>query len=287
MVIERLFKPESRAHFMREHFLKLPYSMPHGADAFRELGSWDVIESLFRHPEPDVLIVKQGRRWEGSSVPPFAEAQRLFRDGHTLLVRHAEKLDPRFAELAAGFERDFAGPVDVHIYCTPASEFGFGWHYDAEDVFILQTDGSKEYLLRKNTVNPWPLAETLPRDMQYGREIMPLMNCLLAAGDWLYLPNGYWHMANAKEDSISIAVGVMTPSALDAFDFLRTRLLDDLRWRQRLPCPGDAAAMGADELVERYRELFTDLGEDLARAFRDESLIRAFLASRQAKIKSR
>ena len=41
-----------------------------------------------------------------------------------------------------GIGRDFAAPVDVHLYCTPAGQPGFGWHYDAEDVFVLQTAGS-------------------------------------------------------------------------------------------------------------------------------------------------
>ncbi len=75
---------------------------------------------------------------------------------------------------------------------------GFSWHYDAEDVFIIQTAGEKEYSLRKNTVNPWPLEETLPADMQYERELMPLMRVLLRGGDLLYIPCGYWHKAEAK-----------------------------------------------------------------------------------------
>src|SRR5690606_35223977 len=147
--------------------------------------------------------------------------------------------------------------------CTPGGRHGFGWHYDAEDVFILQTTGRKEYSLRKNTVNPWPLMETLPANMKYERELMPLMQCLLAAGDWLYIPHGYWHMGRADEDAISLAVGVLAPSGLDAFDALRTRLVPSMLWRQRLPVSGDAAALDEEALLAEYRARFAELADDL------------------------
>jgi len=65
------------------------------------------------------------------------------------------------------------------------------------------------------------LEETIPEDMRYEREIMPLMRVLLDAGDMLYIPCGYWHRAQAvkgKENAISLAVRVMSRSAVDLFD---------------------------------------------------------------------
>ncbi|MBY0229291.1 MAG: cupin domain-containing protein, partial [Gemmataceae bacterium] len=120
------------------------------------------------------------------------------------------------------------------------------------------------------TVNPWPLIETIPQDMRHGREITPVMACKLAAGDWLYVPGGWWHRTEAGDDlSISLSVGVMPATALDAFDWLRSRLLRSLRWRQRLP-------HAASE--EETRALFAELGADLARELGSEAAVRAFLA---------
>jgi ribosomal protein L16 Arg81 hydroxylase len=262
--------------FLETVFLRQPFSRPHGADEFRLLGMWETVERILGEPGADVLVCRQGSRREGA-VPSAVEARALFADGYTLLVRHAERHDPGLAELAQAFARGFGAAVDVHIYCTPAGQHGFGWHYDAEDVFILQTEGVKEYSLRKNTVNPWPLVETLPADMKYEREQMPLLKCPLAAGDWLYIPNGYWHVAQSREDSISLAVGVLMPSAIEAVDFARRRLLESLLWRQRLPVAGDAAPTSPEEQIERYRTLFADLGDDLARLFKDEAFVRSFL----------
>jgi hypothetical protein len=204
--------------------------------------------------------------------------------------------------------------VNIHVFATPAGAPGFSWHYDAEDVFIIQTAGEKEYSLRKNTVNPWPLEETLPADMQYERELMPLMRVLLRAGDLLYIPCGYWHKAEAKkpglgvrgsgreeggqppfspsrewgqtpapkmgtdsgETAISLAVGVMSRSAMDVYDFLRARLLKSLVWRQRLPVPnGENESHG--QFDGAYRDLFEQLAADLKRTFADPQLVADFL----------
>ena len=281
-MIEKLLGEFPLARFIDEYFLRQPFSLPREAAAYAQLGNWPTVASILAQPDADVLVVKEGRRWEGNRNPSSDEARRLFDDGYTVLVRHAERCHAEIAELAADFARDFCSAVDVHIYCTPANQHGFGWHYDAEDVFILQAAGSKEYSLRKNTVNPWPVVEALPHDMRYEREIMPLSRCLLSAGDWLYIPHGYWHKADAKEASFSLAVGVMSPSALDLFDFLRQRLPESIRWRQRLPVVGAASPLSAEDLLEQHQELLAELGADLARLFRDEKLAVDWIRSRQS-----
>ena len=280
-MIERLLSGVSQREFIERHFLKLPFSLPRGCAEFTPLGTWETLEALLESPDPDLMIVRQGERWPERRTPTPAEARELFAAGYTLLVRHAERNFPPLAELAAGFAADFHAPVDVHIYCTPGQSHGFGWHYDAEDVFILQTTGSKEYSLRKNTVNPWPLEETLPKNMRYERETMPYMKCLLQAGDWLYIPNGYWHVANAVEPSISLAVGVLTTAAVDVLDYLRRSLPYDLLWRQRLPVSGGAATAPREQVVQECREMFDRLANDLAGTFRNEEFIRAFLEARE------
>lgn len=281
MALEQLLGDRPLADFVDEHLFRLPYSQPGGGRSLAHLGTWETVSEILAQPEADTMIVRRGRRWEGARPGTAAEWRALHDDGYTLLVRHAERQHPELAELAAGFARDFAAPVDIHLYCTPASQFGFDWHYDAEDVFIVQLAGSKEYSLRKNTVNPWPLEATLPADMAYEREIMPLTRCELAVGDWLYIPVGYWHKGASREASISLAIGVMAPAALDVFDFLRGKLLHSLRWRQRLPLCGETAS-DPDKTRAAYSELFLELAADAAKELRDESLVDAYLASRRA-----
>jgi 50S ribosomal protein L16 3-hydroxylase len=175
MEIQSLFGDTPLATFVAEYLHRLPFSLAGSATIERELGTWNAIGAMLGPPEGDVLAVREGRWHDGPPLTELSSVRALVDDGHTVFVRHAERHHPGLAELAAAFEKAFLGPVNIHVFVTPAGAPGFSWHYDAEDVFIIQTQGAKEYSLRKNTVNPWPLEETLPADMHYERELMPLL----------------------------------------------------------------------------------------------------------------
>jgi ribosomal protein L16 Arg81 hydroxylase len=198
-----------------------------------------------------------------------------------MFVRRAERYYPPLGNLAEEFRCAFQAPIDVHFFCTPPAAEGFGWHYDVEDVFILQTQGSKSYRLRKNTVNPWPLVETTPDDLTYEAERSLAMECRLHAGDWLYIPPGYWHTTQAEEMSISLSVGVMSPTAIDLLDVLRPMLVESLRWRQRMPLTGELSGLSESEVRERLQAIFADLGRDLARQLTSDSLLTRYLQSQR------
>lgn len=282
-MLQRLLGNIAVAEFLRQHFHRLPFALAGGCRDFVGLADWPTTARMLQQPDLDVLIGRPEGRWPGTTIPTPDEARRLLAEGYTISIRHAEKHDAGIGEMAASFRRDFATPIDVQLFCTPANAPGFGWHYDPEDVFVLQTHGSKHWELRKNTVNPWPLIETIPQDMRYEREIMPLMRCTLAAGDWLYIPGGYWHRTQAAEvESISLSVGVLSPTGIDAFDFLRTKLLDSLQWRQRLPTAGDAQAGTAEELRQRFREMFAALAEDAAKALTRDEFIDSWIARQRS-----
>jgi hypothetical protein len=312
MDVQSLFGDVGVAKFLEEYLHRLPFAMAGSARGACELGTWDSVGAVWAAAGKDAFAVREGRWYEGELPRDVDGARKLAHEGYTIFVRHAERHHAGLAALAAAFERTFSGPVNIHLFATPAGAPGFSWHYDAEDVFIIQTAGEKEYSLRKNTVNPWPLEETLPADMRYEREQMPLMRVLLRAGDLLYIPCGWWHKAEAKgartlplppgagrgeekstnrnapspcplpkgegaETAISLAVGVMSRSAMDVYDFLRKRLVESLVWRQRLPLVGPASALSREELEATYAHLFKQLADDLAKTFADPRLLADYL----------
>jgi ribosomal protein L16 Arg81 hydroxylase len=261
-----------KAKFLEQHYYRQPCSGRCGSAAILALGTWEVLGAILASPEADTLVVRRNEQRAGAPRS-MAEAQSLIGEGYTLLVRHAERHHHGIANLAAAFARELEGPADVHAYITPPDQYGFSWHYDAEEVFILQTTGRKEYSLRKNTVNPWPIEETLPADMHYEREIMPMMKCTLEAGDWLYIPSGWWHKASALpgEAAISLALGVMPRTGILVYDLLRREVLDSLLWRQRLPVkdtPGREAVL---------RELLEQFATDAPKLFKSEGFYRRLM----------
>jgi 50S ribosomal protein L16 3-hydroxylase len=125
------------------------------------------------------------------------------------VIRRAERNDPALADLAAAFAADLPGTINVQLFVTRAGTNGFGWHYDFEEVFIVQTAGVKDYYFRENTVDRDTPLGTQPNFEKFRDERGPLRTARLCAGDWLYIPSRWWHMARCQEDSLSISIGVL------------------------------------------------------------------------------
>jgi ribosomal protein L16 Arg81 hydroxylase len=266
--------------FLAEHYLQEPLARRDTASPFKPLASREVIDRLVENPACDLLLVRDGAVYPGERPTTAAEAWRLHGEGYTLVLRHPDRHDAQLAELGRALSTQLSGTINLHVYCTPAGHGSFGWHCDPEEVFILQTEGSKHYQLRRNTLNPAPLLETLGEVTDPSREKTPVSECHLQAGDWLYIPGGYWHMAAAPgSPSVSISVGLMPATPIDVLDFLRARLLRSPRWRERFPPLGHASAMSDAEKMAWCRELFQGLGAELQRMLQDPTFAMRFLAA--------
>jgi ribosomal protein L16 Arg81 hydroxylase len=151
------------------------------------------------------------REGAAAAVPvprELVELRAYMRLGIGLAMRHTERCHPALAAVADAFRRHFVGAVHVQVFVTPARTHGFGWHYDAEHVFIAQTAGVKDYYFREDTVER---DTPFPPDGFFGvaRETSAIQSATLVPGDFLYIPPRWWHMAVCREDSLSISVGVM------------------------------------------------------------------------------
>lgn len=267
---ESLLGLDSKTQFVDRYFLQFPYVRVAG---FQELDAfgWGTLKGLYASRHVDLLITHSGAP-VSESPKTWHEMDALLQNGHTLRIRHAERQSAAYFQLALAFHRTFESPIDCHVYATAPDSIGLHWHYDAEDVFVLQIQGAKEWRLRKNTVNPWPLIDTLPGDMQFEVERSASMECLLNPGDWLYIPAGYWHATRAVSQSLSISVGVQPPTAVDLLDNVRSQLLNDLRWRQRLRAPNDAS-----EWRNQNDEALRGLLRDLTARMQGPNLLASFL----------
>lgn len=275
MIFEALLGGDRESFFDR-YYLRMPFASRGTARTITELATWDCLRRAVEAPDGDVLVSASGSPYAGGRPRTLADCQSLHVTGHTLTVRRAQRHDEQLGLIASEFTRFLGGPTDVQLYFTPSGQFGFDWHFDAEEVFILQAAGVKEYALRKNTVHPWPHVDAWPQNPGFSSEIMPVYRCTLAKGDWLYIPAGYWHRGDAQSDSISAAVGVMAPSAMDVYDFLRRDLLSSLLWRQRL-----ARTEAGGPTDEYWQALSTELARDLGRRLADPELLARCLGELQ------
>jgi 50S ribosomal protein L16 3-hydroxylase len=273
MRLAQLLGPLSPRTFFSEHYLRRPLLVRGTAAALRPLADPERVNAIALSG-CDLLLVKDGALWKGDAPHDAQALAQRHAEGFTLVLRRPEPFDDALAGLSRTFAAEVGGDINLHLYRTPAGARGFDWHCDPEEVFFLQTHGHKRFWVRENTLHPAPLLETLAAAPDPSRETSVAEAFDLHPGDWLYVPGGAWHRAEAvgAEDSTSVSVGVMAPTALDALEHARRRLLADPRWRARLPPLGRASPLGDAEKVEVCRAAFTALGEALAEVLRSESL---------------
>ncbi len=110
--------------------------------------------------------------------------------------------------------------------------------------------------------------------MGFEHEVTPTWECTLAAGDWLYLPSGTWHLRAGRAESLSLAIGLLPPTALDAFDELRNDLLRSIEWRQRLGILGGSrGSRDPDAARARLRAALRRARADLERRLCDQRFL--------------
>jgi lysine-specific demethylase/histidyl-hydroxylase NO66 len=115
----------------------------------------------------------------------------------TLRLLRPHEHNDRIHAMLSLLESEFGCMVGSNAYLTPVHSQGFAPHYDDVDVFILQLEGYKRWMVYA----PLNKRETLPRvsSRDYTEKEMEdeekLMDVTLGPGDLLYLPRGWIHQA--------------------------------------------------------------------------------------------
>lgn len=275
-ILTTLLGESPETTFLHKHFTRLPFSRPHGGEPYRSYLNWKMVEKVLSTKKSVLRIVQDGKVIKDYVDLDFEQSKKHFEQGHTLLLRYAEKSSPELQSLARDFSEAFHTEVDIQLYCTPEGHNAFGWHYDVEEVFIIQTQGSKSYSIRPNTIHPNPLVQSIPKDLEYEKEKTPIeINVTLEAGDFLYIPSGWWHIARTQKESMHISIGLMPSSALDIVRFLPSYLSKDVFWRTRMPV--HLNFQNEEEEINFYQEALGKIGSELSVKMKDKEFISAFL----------
>ncbi|MDB4986429.1 MAG: Cupin 4 [Myxococcaceae bacterium] len=208
-MLSRWLGAVARVAFLSSRSTGQAFAAPSLAAVGPSLFDWPILDAVLRaEPAPDVLVVCRNELLELPQPRTADDVRKLFARGAGVVVRHAQARHAALLRLAGEFEQEFAARAHIQLFVTPGDSYGFGWHYDLDDVVILQTVGQKKYYFRANTQHPRLEPGSVPDFTTIARETSPVLGCVLQAGDALYLPRGMWHVARATEDSLSVSLGL-------------------------------------------------------------------------------
>ncbi|WP_413587485.1 JmjC domain-containing protein [Bdellovibrio sp. HCB274] len=179
----------------------------------RSLFNFEVASSIVREQYGDCWLARNGKL---PALPELKSGSLTVEQmcsgitqGYSLVIRHAEYANKELSAIAEVFSAIFQKPIDIQLYFTPENCEGFDWHFDYEDVFVFQTFGVKEFTLRPNSF--WPDVSGQMQSSLYLNEVFTTeIKFVLSAGEFLFIPAGWWHKAKAMTPSYHISVGVLT-----------------------------------------------------------------------------
>jgi bifunctional lysine-specific demethylase and histidyl-hydroxylase NO66 len=221
-------------------------------------------------PAEYTQTIRIGGRPVDRTIRPDRVA-RAFDDGATIVLQALHRHWPPVARFCRDLELTLTHPVQANAYVTPPTSRGFDVHHDTHDVFVLQTHGRKRWRVYR------PLVELAGPEQPWkdslGDPGNPIMEAELSPGDALYVPRGFPHDAEAREEvSIHVTVGILAHTWLDLWRHVLRGAADHRPFRDALP-PGfaDRPELLLDDLDIRLKELRAWLegaaGDDAARSF--------------------
>ncbi|MGW4199295.1 cupin domain-containing protein [Streptomyces sp. NPDC005004] len=190
-----------------------------GAGAVDELISRRGLRTPFLRVAKDGAVVPESSFTSPGGVGATVSDQlddtalwRLFADGATLVLQALHRTWAPVGDLCAALGAELGHPVQANAYVTPSQNQGFDEHYDVHDVFVVQIQGSKRWLVHE-PVHPDPLREQPWTDhraaVAEAAKGPAYIDTVLEPGDVLYLPRGWLHAARAKgEVSVHLTLGV-------------------------------------------------------------------------------
>ena len=273
-VLETRLIDIGRERFARDVWGRAPL-LTRRAGGFTDLFSADAVDELISRRglrTPFLRVAKDGSTFPDSTFTSPAGVGatiadqlddtalwRQFADGATLVLQALHRTWEPVADFSAALSGELGHPVQANAYITPPQNRGFDDHYDVHDVFVLQIEGTKRWVLHE-PVHPDPLRDQPWTDRRSAvaeaAKGEAHLDVVLEPGDALYLPRGWLHAAQAQGAvSIHLTLGIHTWTRHGLAEQLAQEALallaEDPEMRGSLPLGVDGPGGELDTVRER------------------------------------
>jgi hypothetical protein len=237
------------------------------AGDYGALLDWEGVMGVVRGAAYPLKHYRMYRR--GKRVPPLfyhedgktksAAIDQLMAGSASVVAGAMETYVPAIGTLCAALAAELGEHVAATAIATTGDGGALDLHYDVCDLIILQLEGAKRW-----TIYADPMVDPVrgsPRGTADASGAA-LLDVELQAGDWLFVPGGYYHQCDTlTERSLHLGVMITPLTAPRILDLLAREMI--AREDDRKPLRGDDAAIEAalrQRLIERISRLsLTDL----------------------------
>lgn len=223
----------SASAFLRRHWQKKPLLVRDALPGFEGVLDLDtMIDLACREQCESRLVVRNRDRWTVEHGPfERKRFSRLPARNWTLLLQGLEQMLPDARGLLARFAFiPFTRLDDLMVSYAPAGG-GVGPHFDSYDVFLLQGPGQRRWQVSHQR----DLTLVADAPLKILRRFAPDGQCLLSAGDMLYLPPAFAHDGVAVDACQTYSIGFRAPSHRELMSqfliYLEDRLDSEERYR--------------------------------------------------------
>lgn len=253
----KLIKPMSSDTFCKAVFrrkvLHFQLAIPEIKDVFGYEEITKLIWAMGRDPNNHVEVFRESRL-EADANCNARVALDAFQKGKSVVIRGLDRLVPVLSVMRRSLENHLLGNANINCYMTPSGKQTLHAHKDDYDVFAIQCEGSKNWLVESIDTH-----------------ISAVIEKRLEVGDILYIPKGTKHQARARrEPSVHLTVGF---KALTLGDLIRQMKLP---LRERTSILSTPLAIFASSVREKNvcDELMGLVGDDIESVGRITEAIR-------------
>lgn len=246
-----LLAPVSVSSFLSTYWCKQHLFCRGSRDRFSALLSWTDLNRILEHHWRETRrfrLARQGCDLDPASYADFGgytprirakDVTDHLRCGATMSFDAIDELHEPLTRLATSFEAFFRGGTKINVYAAWRAMHGLDLHRDNQEIFILQLDGRKRWLLYGFSI------EGVDRSNLQKTSVPPdgaELDDMLEPGDLLYIPRGCYHVAvPMDEPALHLTIGVKNPREIDLLTWLVDRLRAGGAADRDLPCFADAA----------------------------------------------
>lgn len=256
-LVAPLSEAEFLTHFRDRTVAFVPTS---GSPRFETLLDWEELNNLVEsglypverlHVRTESMSIPTGFYLEEGRIVPAAFSS-LMDKGASVVFHRLDKYVPRLWKLCQQIAEQTGERVTAEATVTSGKDGVLANRLNAEDICVLQIAGSMRWQLsgpqgqavhsdRNAPLRPSPCTD-------------PLLDEELCAGDFLFVPAGYWHRCeNGAGRSLHVCIAFEPPCGLDVLTSLTSQLATDERFNGPLTRYADTTALAAHEAALKAR----------------------------------